>query len=77
MELNIGVSEWNKNVDDYNGRNFESHAAPAEKLSTVSSPFMVFFKYKTIETHARAFLALTILAIGTVIWLIQCQAVIL
>ena len=31
-----------KNVDNYNGRNFKSHAAPAERLSTVSSPFMVF-----------------------------------
>ena len=42
MELNIGMSEWNKNVDNYNGRNFESHAAPAERLSTVSSPFLSY-----------------------------------
>ena len=29
--------------------------------------FIYFFKYKTIETHARAFLPLNISAIGTVI----------
>ena len=28
-----------------------------------------FFRYETIETHARAFLTLIILAIGTVFWL--------
>ena len=28
--------------------------------------FIYFFKYETIETHARAFLTLFILAIGTV-----------
>ena len=43
MEINIGMSECNKNVDNNNGINFESHAAPAERLSTVSSPFMVFY----------------------------------
>ena len=47
MELNIGMSEWNKNVDNYNGRNFESHAAPAERLSTVSSPFMVLYTQRS------------------------------
>jgi hypothetical protein len=41
MEINIGISECDKNVDNYYGRNFGSHAAPAERLSTVSSPFMV------------------------------------
>ena len=42
MEINIGMSECDKNVDNYNSRNFESTTAPAERLSTVSSPFMVF-----------------------------------
>ena len=28
--------------------------------------FIYFFKYKTIETHARAFLPLNILAVGSV-----------
>ena len=42
MEINIGMSECKtNNVDNYNGRNFKSHVAPAERLSTVSSPFMV------------------------------------
>ena len=44
----MGVSECKKNVDDYNGRNFKSHAAPAERLSTVSSPFMVFMQKRKI-----------------------------
>ena len=39
------MSECKKNVDNYNGRNFKSHAAPAERLSTVSSPFMVITNY--------------------------------
>ena len=58
MELNIGMSEWNKNVDNYNGRNFESHAAPAERLSTVSSPFMVYYlctyEYQEIDFFTYA-----------------------
>ena len=29
------------NVDNHNGRNFKSHAEPAERFLTVSSPFMV------------------------------------
>ena len=41
MEINIGMSECDKNVDNFYGRNFESPTAPAERLSTVSSPFMV------------------------------------
>ena len=41
MEINIGISECDKNVDNYYGRNIGSHTAPAERLSTVSSPFMV------------------------------------
>ena len=43
MEIDIGISECDKNVDNYYGRNIVSHTAPAERLSTVSSPFMVFF----------------------------------
>ena len=31
--------------------------------------FIDFFKYETIETHARAFLTLIISAIGTVLWI--------
>ena len=31
--------------------------------------FIYFFKYKTIKTHARAFLTLNILAIGRVMYL--------
>ena len=30
-----------QNVDNYYGRNFGSHMAPAERLSTVSSPFVI------------------------------------
>ena len=30
--------------------------------------FIYFFKYETIETHARAFLTLNILSIGTVMF---------
>ena len=41
MEINIGISECDKNVDNYYGRNIGSHTAPAERLSTVSSLFMV------------------------------------
>jgi hypothetical protein len=41
MEINIGISECDKNVDNYYRRNIESNTAPAERLSTVSSPFMV------------------------------------
>ena len=41
MEINIGISECEKNVDNYYGRNIGSHTAPAERLFTVSSPFMV------------------------------------
>ena len=33
--------------------------------------FNYFFRYETIETHAREFLALIILAIGRVYW--YCQ----
>ena len=60
MELNIGMSEWNKNVDNYNGRNFESHAAPAERLSTVSSPFMVNSKILWDQLGYRLILLLGI-----------------
>ena len=42
MEINIGISECDKNVDNYYSRNIGCHTAPAERLSTVSSPFMVF-----------------------------------
>ena len=42
MEINVGISECDKNVDNYYGRNIVSHTAPDERLSTVSSPFMVF-----------------------------------
>ena len=42
MEINIGISEFDENVDNYYGRNIGSHTALAERLSTVSSPFMVF-----------------------------------
>ena len=41
MEINIGISECDKNVDNYYSRNIGSHTAPAERFSTVSSPFMV------------------------------------
>ena len=40
MEINIGNSECDKSVDNYYDRNFGSHTAPAERLSTVSSPFL-------------------------------------
>ena len=47
MEINIGMSECHKNVDNYYGSNitvpilrFGSLAAPAERLSTVSSSFL-------------------------------------
>ena len=40
MEINVGISECAKNVDNYCSRNFGSHAAPAERLSTVSIPFL-------------------------------------
>ena len=51
MEINIGMSECKKYVDNYNGRNFKSHAAPAERLSTVSSPFMVTYKFQLKTTN--------------------------
>ena len=44
MEINVGISEWAKNVDNYCSRNFGSHAAPAERLSTMSSPFLSVFQ---------------------------------
>ena len=37
------MSECDKNVDNYYGRNFEYHTVPAERLSTVSSPFLGLF----------------------------------
>ena len=42
---NIGISECDKTLDYY-GRNFESHAAAAEKLSTLLIPFMINRDYK-------------------------------
>ena len=59
MEINIGMSECNKNVNNYNGRNFESHAAPAERLSTVSSPFMVIIivALKTLRVLLDVFIS--------------------
>ena len=47
MEIDIGISECDKNVDNYYGRNIGSHTAPAEMLSTVSSPFMVSFLHRS------------------------------
>ena len=48
LEINIGMSECKtNNVDNYNGRNFKSHVALAERLSTVSSPFMVTNNFAT------------------------------
>jgi hypothetical protein len=41
METNIGISECDENVDIYYCRNIGSHTVPAERLLTVSSPFMV------------------------------------
>ena len=40
MDINVGNSECDKSVDNYYDRNFGSHTAPAERLSTVSSPFL-------------------------------------
>ena len=33
MEINIGISECDKNVDNYYGRNIGSHTTPAERLA--------------------------------------------
>ena len=52
METNIGMSECDKNVDNFYGRNFESPAAPAERLSTVSSPFLSIIALN-IKSHLR------------------------
>ena len=35
--------------------------------------FIYFFKYKTIETHARTFLPLNISAVGSVVYLLLCS----
>ena len=59
MEINIGNSECDKSVDNYYGRNFGSHTAPAERLSTVSSPFMVTLVVTFENMHMSA-LALVI-----------------
>ena len=47
MEINIGISECDRNVDYYYGRNIGSHTVPAKRLSTVSSPFMVVIDQKS------------------------------
>ena len=47
MEINIGNSECDKSVDNYYDRNFGSHTAPAERLSTVSSPFL------SVDNHPK------------------------
>ena len=49
MEINIGISECDKNVDNYYGRNIGSHTAPAERLLAVSSPFMVLKLLKVFK----------------------------
>ena len=51
MEINIGISECDKNVDNYYSRNIGSDTALAKRLSTVSSPFMVYdIDYKLLNT---------------------------
>ena len=43
-----------QNVDSYYGKKCGSHMAPAERLSTVSSPFMVIDEKKNSLTNMSA-----------------------
>ena len=61
MEINIGISECNKNVDNYYGRNIGSHTAPAERLSTVSNPLMVLY---SDSDYISGFFVETVVLIG-------------
>jgi hypothetical protein len=47
---------------------YATYQATSKQLPGFFSLIIYFSKYETIETHARAFLTLNILSIGTVLW---------